>query len=60
MSVIRLPKGTDPEDGVNGIIDGNNRLVTWGNEKSKNQKIWKNMINPFNYEDSNTWQGCYK
>lgn len=60
VSVIRLPEGTDPKNDFNGAIRRNNTFPVWGDFQSKNQKIWKNMINPFNYEDSNTWQGRYK
>lgn len=42
------------------LYEGIMHFPTWGDFKSKEQKIWKNMINPFNYEDSNTWQGRYK
>lgn len=60
VSVIRLPDGTDPEGAFGAIRKYENTFPVWGDFQSKNQKIWKNMINPFNYEDSNTWQGCYK
>ena len=60
VSVIRLPKGTIPENDINGAIaKSGNTFPTWGNYDTPNQKIWKNMINPFDYEDSNTWQGRY-
>ena len=60
VSVIRLPKGTDPENDFNGAIRRNNKFPTWGDPNTPKQQIWENMINPFNYEDSNTWQGRYK
>ena len=54
MSVIRLPKGTVPINDINGAIaKSGNTFPTWGND-TPNQKIWKNMINPFDYE-----QGYY-
>ena len=59
VSVIRLPKGTELI-GNKGVITVNNKFPTWGEPNTPKQQIWKNMINPFNYEDSNTWQGRYK
>ena len=59
VSVIRLPKGTELI-GNKGVITVNNKFPTWGDPNTPKQQIWKNMINPFNYEDSNTWQGRYK
>ena len=59
VSVIRLPKGTELI-GNKGVITVNNKFLTWGDPNTPKQQIWKNMINPFNYEDSNTWQGRYK
>ena len=61
VSVIRLPEGTDPES-IKGAIRPSpiNTFPTWGDFKTPNQEIWKNMINPFNYDDTNTWKGCYK
>ena len=55
VSVIKLPAGTDY---IEKIISNDNSLIAWGARKP-NQKIWKNMINPFNYNDPNTWKGRY-
>lgn len=61
VSVIRLPEGTDPENDNYGVIRKNeNSFPVWGDFKTENQNIWINMINPFNYNDPNTWKGCYK
>ena len=59
VSVIKLPEGVEAE-GIDGVIRGENSFPTWGDSSTKDQKIWKNMINPFNYNDPITWKGCYK
>ena len=28
-------------------------------DEKTNKEIWENMINPFNYNDPNTWKGRY-
>ncbi len=58
VSVIRLPEGVNPISNE-GVINQQGALITWGKEHSPNQSIWKKMINPFNYNDSNTWKGRY-
>ena len=59
VSVIKLPEGTDPV-GNNGVIWEKNSFPIWGDSSTKDQKIWKNMINPFDYNDLNTWKGRKK
>lgn len=59
VSVIKLPEGVEVE-GIDGVIRGENSFPTWGDFVTKDQKIWKNMINPFNYTDPIPWKGCYK
>ena len=59
VSVIKLPEGVEAE-GIDGVIRGENSFPTWGDFVTKDQEIWKNMINPFNYNDPITWKGCYK
>lgn len=59
VSVIKLPDGTDAESETGIIMLYKNTFPIWGQEHTKNQEIWKNMINPFNYNDLNTWKGRY-
>ena len=59
VSVIKLPEGVEPV-GNKGVIRGENSFPTWGDFVTKNQEIWKNMVNPFNYTDPIPWKGCYK
>ena len=58
VSVIKLPEGGEAE-GIDGVIRGENSFPTWGDSSTKDQKIWKNMINPFNYTDPIPWKGRY-
>jgi len=58
VSVIKLPEGTDPV-GNNGVIWEKNSFPIWGDSSTKDQEIWKNMINPFNYTDPIPWKGRY-
>ena len=60
VSVIKLPEGVDAESLTGVIRENNNALPTWGDFVTKDQEIWKNMINPFNYTDPIPWKGCYK
>ena len=54
VSVIRY-HGNKP---IGNIIGTQGELYTWG-ERKPNQEIWEQMINPFNYNDPNTWKGRY-
>ena len=61
VSVIKLPEGIKAESPTGVIREkNNNALPTWGDFVTKNQEIWKNMINPFNYTDPIPWKGRYK
>ena len=60
VSVIRLPDGNNTPEGPKGVIrTKENTFPTWGSDHTPNQDIWKNMINPFNYNDLYTWKGRY-
>ena len=61
VSVIKLPEGIKAESPTGVIREkDNNALPTWGDFVTKDQEIWKNMVNPFNYTDPISWKGCYK
>ena len=59
VSVIKLPKGGEAESETGIIMPEVNKFPIWGQERTKNQEIWKNMINPFNYTDPIPWKGRY-
>ena len=59
VSVIKLPEGVDAESQTGIIMPRVNKFPVWGQEHTKNQEIWKNMINPFNYIDPIPWKGRY-
>ena len=60
VSVIKLPEGVKAESETGIIMPRVNTFPVWGQEHTKNQEIWKNMINPFDYNDLNTWKGREK
>ena len=59
VSAVKLPKGGDAESETGIIMPRVNTFPVWGQERTKNQEIWKNMINPFNYTDPIPWKGRY-
>gem|GEM_PF-1757677 len=59
VSVIKLPEGVEAVSKTGIIMPEVNTFPIWGQEHTKNQEIWKNMINPFNYTDPIPWKGRY-
>jgi hypothetical protein len=59
VSVIKLPEGVKAVSETGIIMPDENKFPIWGQKHTKDQKIWKNMINPFNYTDPIPWKGRY-
>ena len=59
VSAVKLPEGVYAQSKTGIIMPEVNKFPIWGQKHTKNQEIWKNMINPFDYNDLNTWKGRY-